>query len=233
MNSKETPQPFNNVYNDILAMYSAPIDNGSYQWATKPFFINNLAIGLNPQELVFFDKKLADDLDNCTYEFPEKIIDMLTFEFDENLEIDIKFIKKAIEQIPLNPCYDTIGKDIQCTECDGDGEVEWKYKKHYKHFNCPNCKGTGLECKSRQVPNGKFIREEFHYIDIRNSRFNINHIEKMIIVSELTKSPITLIYQEQSNNKYSIFKIGDIYVLIVHCYKKDNHDSSNVICEIK
>lgn len=52
-------------------------------------------------------------------------------------------LENAISHAPLVDEYERTGKDVECEECDGTGEVIWDYKCWSKSFDCPVCDGTG------------------------------------------------------------------------------------------
>lgn len=77
------------------------------------------------------------------------------------LKIDRDGLKKAFRALGID--YDTT--TIDCTECDNDCEVEWKYTdrdgdEHMKYDECPCCNGTG------RVPNGadKYCEIESNFV---------------------------------------------------------------------
>ena len=46
---------------------------------------------------------------------------------------------------------------LECKECEGSGEVKWKYddkedETHYENFECPKCEGHGKEEHHHQFP---------------------------------------------------------------------------------
>lgn len=90
--------------------------------------------------------------DNTNKLFPVGVPDgILTA---ENLE-------NAISYAPMVDEMECVGKDVECEECDGTGEVEWDYKHWRKMFECPVCYGTGYaETSSMEATGQKAIDPE-------------------------------------------------------------------------
>lgn len=63
--------------------------------------------------------------------------------------ISLKLLEKAIEQCSSEAEKELISPEIECPECDGDGEVEWEYQdkdynSHLAVYDCPVCRGSGI-----------------------------------------------------------------------------------------
>lgn len=214
-----------NVYDFILKMYVKNVNvHEDERWKTVPFFIGEKAIALNDHEACFFDKEYVNNLFACGFNTPEKILSTINTQPNMLFALPIDLINQALDKIPMVKCFDVIGSDIECSECDGSGEVEWEYKNYKEEFDCPKCKGSGFSSKSYQKHNGNFKKEEGYYIDIKNSRFNALYIEKLVVISQLLKSEITLNYQ-CNENKANFFSILDINVLIMPVLKTGTQDS--------
>ena len=106
------------------------------------------------------------------------------------------------------------GKDIECVECDGDGEVEWEYGRHTKTDECPVCDGSGYSSESRLVPNGKKTFEKDAYLTIDGVFFNVNIF---IVVFEAQKiiGEDIISLNKVEKNKPALFKIGNYELLIM------------------
>lgn len=73
-------------------------------------------------------------------------------------------LERAIAKCPCEDEMELESHEIECSECDGDGEVEWGYtdKNHHIHtewYECPVCHGSGVMKEAtyrktgRKVPN--------------------------------------------------------------------------------
>ncbi len=203
---------------DFLDLLQSYIDENSEDlWKTKPFVLNNKSVFVNDHEILFFDNIPNLEFEECIYEKKKRILDYISFEPNFDFVIDKTKICDALLQIPLEPCYSMVGNDIECEKCNGSGEVEWKFENYTDDFDCPVCKGDGLKERARKVPNGKFQRSIFSYIQIGESFFNVNYIEKLVKISIFLNEDIKLVYQNH-NLKANYFKIGLITVLIMPCH---------------
>ena len=66
-------------------------------------------------------------------------------------------LENALSYAPLVDEYERTGKDIECEECDGTGEVIWDYKSWSKSFDCPVCHGTGYIETQRMEATGQKV----------------------------------------------------------------------------
>lgn len=211
------------VYEDVLNLY---IGNDEYRnWIFEPFFIGNLAIAMNAHELVFFDKNLSEkELNVCGNENPQLILNNIPEQRNQDYKLNIEEIETYLKNAPKVDVLKTVGKDVKCTECDGDGQVEWEYENWTKDFDCPKCDGDGYESESRQIPTGEFEIDGLSLVDVKNSRFSIKMIERLLKVKDLLlETEITLVFQE-AENMANIFKIGKVEILCMPMRKCDNDE---------
>jgi len=47
------------------------------------------------------------------------------------------------------------GEGVECSECEGFGDVEWEYEHHTKTDDCPVCHGSGYSSYAPILPTGK------------------------------------------------------------------------------
>jgi len=211
------------VYGDVLNLY---VGNDEYRnWLNEPFFIGNLAIATNAHELVFFDKNLSEkELNVCGNENPQLILNNIPEQRNQDYKLNIEEIETYLKNAPKVDVLKTVGKDVKCTECDGDGQVEWEYENWTKDFDCPKCDGDGYESESRQIPTGEFEIDGLSLVDVKNSRFSIKMIERLLKVKELLcENEISLVFQE-GENMANVFKIGEVEILCMPMRKCDNDD---------
>ena len=211
------------VYGDVLNLY---IGNDEYRnWLCEPFFIGDLAIATNAHEMVFFDKKLVEkELNFCGNANPQIVSNNIPKQRNQDFKLNIEEIESCLKNIPLVDIFKEDGEDIKCSECGGDGEVEWEYESWTKDFECPKCDGDGYESESRKVPTGEFEIDGVNLIDVKNSRFSVKMIERLLQVSRLLKeNEITLVFQE-GENMANVFKIGKVEILCMPMRKCDNDE---------
>lgn len=197
--------------------------NDNYrEWMNTPFVVGNKAHSTDAHFLTIIDAQKVEGFNKLPKLPSEKLNNVIPKERNKNLVIKVTEVKKVFKKAPKEDCYDVLGKDVDCEECDGRGYVEWEYKHHTKDEDCPICDGTGKESLARKIKNGKTKVEEHLNIDIGNSRFYVNKIQRLIDVADkLGETNITLIFQD-NQNKGSLFKIKDLEILLMPCMKTDN-----------
>ena len=72
-------------------------------------------------------------------------------------EISAAVIDAALSKVPLVDEMEIIGEDIECPECNGEGEVYWEYSHWSELFECPVCDGTGYSERKRSQPSGRKV----------------------------------------------------------------------------
>lgn len=211
------------VYGDILKLYA---DNDELRpWTSKPFFIDNLAMATNCHELIFFDKKLIDfKLPFCENPQPHLVINNIPTERNQSFLLDTAEIEKCIKEIPLVDVIEEVDEDIKCSECKGEGEVEWEYDCYSKMGDCPKCDGDGLQSNLKYISTGEKEIDRRFLIDIKESRISIEIINRLLKVKELLNEKEILLTFQNGENKGNIFKIGEVEILCMPSRKVSNDD---------
>lgn len=79
-----------------------------------------------------------------------------------NYTITAENIEKVLSAIPQIEEIMSVGNNIKCSECDGEGTVTWKYTdKNWNDYeieeDCPVCEGLGYIERERQIKTGRMI----------------------------------------------------------------------------
>jgi hypothetical protein len=194
-------------------------------WMTKPFKIGDKVYSTDAYFLAIMDLEKFPNIDFEEFP-PSKLKGILPEGRNSDLKINVAEIQSIFKKAPHQDCYDTEGVDIDCKECDGEGEVEWEYDSYTRDMDCPVCEGGGRTSLSKEIKNGKTRIEDHLFITIGNSRFYANKFQKLINSAiKLESTEITLTYQHDSAHG-SLFKIGDLEVILMPCRV---NDSDNVI----
>ena len=189
---------------------------------TKPFYINDCAYATDTHTLIFFSKDYVNNLQEYEHSKPENIINIIPTERNENFVLDIAKITSAISKIDLVDDFNVVGENIDCTECDSEGQVDWEYKNWNKEMECPKCNGTGYESTERKFKNGKKVYADGFSIDIKQSRFSVKMILKLLETQRLLGAKkIVLTYQIRPRAT-SVFKIGEAEILCMPMMKLDS-----------
>lgn len=142
----------------------------------KPFYRDGFVYATNRTILVRVPYKdlqrLYEPVDSPKNlpQFPEPTCD---------IELPISVLVETFKSIPKVEERRVEGKDAECDECEGTGEVEWTYEdsdgeEHQKNFDCPICEGYG------KVKTKEFYRE-WLYTSINGVAFRNN---ELIIMAE-------------------------------------------------
>lgn len=105
------------------------------------------------------------------------------------------------------------GENVECTECDGTGEVTWEYKHHEMDADCPKCGGDGLESEARPYKTGNKTWGRF-VVKVGPAHFKIEFISKLFEVKNLIGGDIVML-SEPRKDKALLFKINFCEVLIM------------------
>ncbi|WP_016990363.1 hypothetical protein [Flavobacterium sp. ACAM 123] len=226
--SNEAKPVLSEVYDEILNLYTGIDELRS--WLSKPFYVDNLAVATNAHEMVFFDKNLTfNELNICENQNPQIILNNIPAERNQSFRLDISKIEDYLKNAPLVDVLKEVGEDIKCTECEGEGEVEWEYGRWTKDMDCPKCDGEGYQSNSRKVPTGEKEVDGLTLVDLKDSRFSIKMIERLINVKNLLQeNEITLVYQNKANGS-NVFKIGKIEVLCMPIMKTNSQNELVVL----
>lgn len=219
-----------NPYNHILSMCVG--SDSLREWMNVPFSNEKLAFATDAHILISFDKSLADEiaLDEIN---AAKVKTITEVDFNLSIPIPLNQFKDTLSNCAIEQDYDSKGKDIECDACDGCGEVEVYFDYNDREYEimaeCPICGGTGLSHRSTKIFNGKYVFENSDLIRIHNAKYGVNYTHKMYQIAQiLGESEITLVYQP-GPQRNSIFKIGNVNVLLMPCYDADGSRTTHVI----
>lgn len=200
----------NSTYDSILKLYVSGDDNIVY---SKPFIVDDIVCATNLYELVYFDKSLSDVTTVCDKDLSKNIKIIIDKKENMSFDLDIDVIGTALKNVPLVDVMKRVGEDVTCSECGGDGIVEWEYSTWRKEMDCPKCKGDGYQECSSLVKSGEMVADKKYLFKIKNSRFSAESIERLLKVKNiLNETKITMVYQDMNTDK-SIFRIGTVTIV--------------------
>jgi hypothetical protein len=219
-----------NPYLEVLQMFVTKDDRDpENEWRLQPFVIDDHLFSTNGHVLVRMDKNKTDAslYKDIQIEKSRVLVKIPAF-LNSEKHIPISVIQQALDKLPQDAEMKWVGKDIVCTECNGEGEVEWEYKHHTKYFECPKCHGEGLSSKAKQVPTGRTIPEKYSKVKIGNCYISgVILMELVNSAAMLDKQIVTLIHQTKHNNP-TIFLIDEVYFLVMPMLK-DEYDFDEVV----
>ena len=220
-----------NPYQEVLQMFVNKEElNPDTEWYMNPFVIDDRLFSTNRVVLVWMDKNKADNTlyKSIETDKSEKILSFIPSVFNLEKNIPIANIQQALDKCPQEDEMKWVGKDIVCTECNGEGEVEWEYKHHTKDFECPKCHGEGYSSKAKQVPTGRTMPKKYTKVKVSQCYIAANILAEIVrCATLLEKEVITLVHQKEAL-KPSIFMMDDVYFLVMPMLK-DEYDFYEVV----
>lgn len=156
----------NKSYSEPLRSY--PFLNTRYNevWSTDGYTL----IRVNPEFLIG--------------EYIKKRLLMPNLEYPCEKTITIEALNKALEACPLVDEEVVIQDSVECKECDGSGEVYWKYKDnhlntHERLMDCPICDGTGEMEHEKTKKTGKKIIADDAVIEVGDAYIFAKYLQTL------------------------------------------------------
>ena len=204
-NEQELLSLFYDKENDMRPDMAAPYLKNGYVCATEAHILIRIkAETLNGEYNEIEGLNIDFPADNC------------------NFIISQQDLKTAIENIPKVEEEEKVGKDIECEECNGEGEVEWEYRDrngnyHYDYHDCPKCYGDGYISHVKYQKTGRMIPDGDCPIRIRYVIIKAEFLEILVKAMEIIGvDEIRCVHQEYRTP--CIFRVDDnIEIIIMPC----------------
>lgn len=176
-------------------VFYTPFEQNGYIYATDGNILIKISKSITTNKYQYRDKP------NCQSVFvPCK----------QKMVIKISELRNKISKADLIDEVIQIGKDVECKECDGYGEVEWEYKTHTKYFDCPVCDGSGYKEQKQEKQTGNKIHDPYFKVNIIDRHFQLRYIDKVINIAEfIGDGNITLKYNANKISEQIIFIINE------------------------
>jgi len=193
--------------NKILQLFLADKDSLT-DWMHKLFTVNGKTGATNAYSVVLLP--LSSAYEDMSNKF-EGIIPIPNC----SIRYSIAKLKECYNKIPLVD----IPAEKTCSECDGDGQVEYEYNgkesTHYKYIDCPLCDGEGFII-DRSVKEVKQEPDHNKCIVIGTGKFNCFRVSEIIQTAELLGAEyFTLIHQEDRPGCRFLFTIHEVEIITV------------------
>ena len=181
--------------------------------ALKPFELNGYVYATD-RHIIIRCKKEHVDFTAHVLENPLKTYGVF---LEHNTNKQISFNDIDFELYKDEPELELKGKDIYCRECNGDGEVLWKYERWNQMFECPACGGCGHESKSRWVETGNKTFGDY-MVSINDVNIDIKYIWRLKLISDITSLPI-IMSRIESPRKGVMFCVSNYEVVVMPIVK--------------
>lgn len=182
----------------------------------NPLTWNDKIFATDTYTLIYVDKSEIDFEFKNKYESPNLDSIIPNPNISEIINIP------DLEQYKTEDDLRKIGEDIKCSECDGDGEVEWEYKRWTKTFDCPKCDGDGFEYFAKMIPTGLKTFRNIK-VKIKDNYLDIFKFKKVLQVQEILGGEIELLYCE-SDKAALLFKVGICCIIVMKLSSVDSND---------
>lgn len=216
-----------NNYDKILDIFTYKEKVNPKEWGRLPFVIDEKVYASDFNSLVFFNKEKCSEYETLKL----NVSGVIPKEINQSFIIKVSELKEAFIKIPLIEGYEIKGEDIECEDCNGDGEVDWEYKNHTKQYECPVCDGDGKSFIAPRVKNGIFKHESGYYVDILNTRFASKYLQKLIDVCEILEETEIELISQTEKSKANLFRIKDVKIVIMPIMFSE-FDSFNVVLKL-
>ena len=131
----------------------------------------------------------------------------------ENTNELIVVDKDAWEALKTEDELIEITPEIECKECEGEGEVEWTYKYHTEDFDCPVCNGSGIEQKAAYDKTGNKVVGK-SLVKIKDAYFDAKLFQRILSVSDFEKKDLYLMSYRDKRSA-AMFRCGIFYMLLM------------------
>jgi len=200
-------------YNEVLEVFKG--NEELREWLNKPFYIGEIAMATDSYSMCIVDKNLTDGFIETDYKNKDKLMSIIPKDVNVNKPISKDVLLIAINSAPLVDETKLVGKDVECSECLGEGYVEWEYKNHTKEHECPECNGDGQSERSRFIPTGKKIMDNNACVKINYSFFRVGLLKKLLSVCDILNIDEVVLLNMTDKYKGSLFQIGEAKIVLM------------------
>jgi len=179
----------------------------------KPFERNGFVYASDARIMVRVEKSLCEE----SYDPQGGPKSLPSFPAPEiNYKLDLKELIEVLKSIPRYETVAVSGKEAECDECEGSGEVEWTYEdssgeEHSKNFYCPICGGGG------KVKTKEYAREE-RAVAINGTLFNAGLLQIIAeAMNDIGQSYGVIAYQAKDSQPMLIQLKKGVDVIIMPC----------------
>lgn len=204
----------------ILEMY---VDENSKRGLNEPFLQDGYIYATNGYILLRSNNLLIKPNDHIKV-LERPYCGNLFKNIPESYTITIEEINSMLINVPMIDETKSVGKNIMCKECQGEGIVEWEYKKWTKDFDCPVCDGEGYSETTKEICTGNQIRNPEHPLSILGKDFLTKYIEVLQKTILFFNVDTIKVGYNENLSLGTLFRINEnIDVLIMPCLNYRNN----------
>lgn len=173
----------------------------------KPYRRDGCVYGTDCRKLIRVKEDILsgeyEATDEMKIEFPMQNCDYTVTESD---------LRKVLSEIPQEEETETVGQNIKCPECDGDGTVWWEYRDkkfetHEAEHDCPICDGSGYVEKEKTRKTGRMIPSPTQIIKVGKNNILSGYLHTLLDAMNIIRvSEVGLVCQ---TDVFNHFKIDD------------------------
>lgn len=171
----------------------------------KSYRRDGCVYGTNCQKLIKVKKDILsgeyETTNEMKIEFPMQNCDYTVTESD---------LRKVLSEIPQEEETETVGQNIKCPECDGDGTVWWEYRDkkfetHEAEHDCPICDGSGYVEKEKTRKTGRMIPSPIQIIKVGKNNIMSGYLLTLLDAMNIIRvSEVRLVCQTEVFNHFKI-----------------------------
>lgn len=206
------------------------------EWMNTPFTIGEHVYATDAHCIIKVPKELTKGYPDLKLKKTEDSITQQIFKYEPLtlLNISTKEMEEIKSKIPL---VDEIAEtEIECSECEGSGEVEWEYyskkKRHMMDSPCPICKGTGYV--EEDQPTGNKVPNEWAMIKFKYGQ--VVYLVRWGLLSKVLSAANTLKVNEvkvvsvKASSQPLIFQVGPTEIGLMPCLPDE---AKTIVCTLK
>lgn len=210
------------IYDEILN--SCCLTEGM-EWMCQPFIIDKKAMATNRHILAWTDKANTS-VDNILADKQQhQVKNVIPGRLEYQYSISIETMKEALAKCKMVPLTETVNDT--CTECDGEGVVDYEYRWNYRSYeiegNCPKCEGSGIS--ETEKPTDKMVLDEQQPYSINGKLFADKYMRFLLnTAGKLNIKTIDVVFNSAKNYQPDVFRLGEFYFLIMPLASEDGYD---------
>ena len=201
----------------------------------KPFTEGEYVVATETHIILFIRKDFLEEEYISTIKPPVAALNKIPI---QNCDIPVcsSAIRAALDILPKVEEFEEVCEEIECEECDGDGEVYWEYQDRHGHtyqsvHDCPCCDGSGKYQSSIKRPTGNMVVQNCCFISLNGIFVHAQNMEPLLSTMDslgIHKARI-LALRESSPCLIRLAEGIDFVFMPSHPYAVSSMPASNIV----